>query len=105
MAEETFNTSRADLKERSAKGGRARARRLTPAERSAIAREGAQARWALPQPALAGDDVHHLEIVTAESEEPVELTNLPEAKYKGVLRLMSLEIPCYVLSDGRRVIG
>lgn len=36
----------------------------------------------------------------------VELTsNLPEAKYKGFLNLVGLEIPCYVLETGQRVIG
>ena len=30
---------------------------------------------------------------------------LPEAKYKGVLNLLDVEVPCYVLSNGQRVIG
>lgn len=34
-----------------------------------------------------------------------ESINLPEAKFKGYLNLSGVEIPCYVLSDGQRVIG
>ena len=30
---------------------------------------------------------------------------LPEAKYKGVLSLVGTELPCYVLSNGQRVVG
>ena len=36
-------------------------------------------------------------------EGPAE--GLPEAKYKGVLNLLDVDVPCYVLSDGQRVIG
>jgi hypothetical protein len=31
--------------------------------------------------------------------------NLPVAKHKGFLNLMDIEIPCYVLDNGQRVIG
>ena len=42
-------------------------------------------------PVIEGDDV--------------PLDRMPEAKYKGVLRILDYEIPCYVLNDGQRVIG
>ena len=66
------------------KGGKARARALSPQERSAIAREGAAARWenadhsALPRAICGGDE--------------------------SPLVLGGVEIPCYVLEDERRVI-
>ncbi len=66
-----------------AKGGVARAAKLTKEERSAIARKGGLARQA------------------GKSDGP----KLPHAVYKGVLKLADLEIPCFVLDDGRRVIS
>lgn len=65
-----------------AKGGNARAARLTDDRRSEIARMGALARNA-----------------NREGE------TLPTATHKGVLRIGELEIPCFVLDDGRRVIS
>ena len=67
-----------------AKGGEARAKKLTPEERSAIARLGALTRWA-----SAGKDIPVL------------------AKYGAPdrpLKIGAIEIPCYVLADGRRVL-
>lgn len=66
------------------KGGRARAEKLSPEERSAIASDAAAARWAKQG---------------AES--------LPKAAYGSPtkpLRIADLEIPCYVLDDERRVL-
>ena len=63
-----------------ARGGRARAEALTPDERSEIARKAAEARWAEP-------------IVKATHGSP-----------DHPLRIGEIEIPCYVLEDGRRVI-
>ena len=65
------------------KGGKARAAKLSPEERSQIAKRGAEARWA-PQ------------------------TELPMATHGSAdqpLRIGSAEIPCFVLEDGRRVIS
>jgi hypothetical protein len=62
------------------KGGKARAAKLTPEERKQIALAGSVARWG---------------------------TDVPEAKYGSPdrpLRIGSIEIPCYVLEDGRRVL-
>ncbi len=61
----------------SAKGGKARAAALTPAQRSAIAKIAAEKRW-------AGD--------------------LPTADYEGSFKLGDAEISCAVLPDGSRVI-
>jgi hypothetical protein len=64
-----------------AKGGVARAQKLTPERRSEIAREAALVRHG------------HRE------------AQLPKATHKGVLKIADLEIPCFVLDDGRRVIS
>jgi hypothetical protein len=60
-----------------AKGGFARAKKLSATERSAIAQKAAKKRW--------------------------EVT-LPKADYKGTLKIGN-GLPCFVLDDGRRVIS
>ncbi|MCL5987085.1 MAG: P63C domain-containing protein [Actinobacteria bacterium] len=71
------------------RGGVARAKKLSPEQRKEIARHAVNTRWARIK-ALNNVDA-------AET--------LPTAKYKGVLRLLDREIPCYVLDDEQRVIG
>ena len=61
-----------------AAGGFARANALTGAERKAIAKKAAEARWA-----------KHA---------------IPVATHEGVLHVGDIEIPCAVLEDGRRVL-
>lgn len=66
-----------------AEGGLARARNLTPEQRSDIAKKGAQARWG-------------------------GVVELPTAQYGAAdrpLKLGGVEIPCYVLPDGTRVLA
>lgn len=75
-----------DTTERAALGGHARREALTPAKRSEIAKKAVKTRWAKKK---AKDDPNRL----------------PEAKWKGELRLVDVEVPCYVLDDGQRVIG
>jgi hypothetical protein len=95
-------------------GGRRRASKLSPEERSRIAREAALSRWGRREVrplALVEGDSEPVEVLADEAEPERQITDeyisgLPQAKYKGVLRLvMDTELPCYVLSDGRRVIG
>lgn len=65
------------------KGGRARAEKVGADERSAIARAGAAARWE-------------------------KLKALPKATHGSTekpLKIGDVEIPCYVLEDGRRVLS
>jgi hypothetical protein len=62
------------------KGGEARAQKLTSEQRSEIARQAAQARWDGPCP----------KAVYGEQDKPI--------------RIADIEVPCYVLDDGRRVI-
>lgn len=59
-----------------ARGGLARAERLTKEERTEIARKAARAKWD---------------------------TNLPRATHEGDLQIGDASIPCAVLEDGRRV--
>lgn len=70
-----------------AQGGKARAARLTKAELQAIGRAGAAARWA-----KEGKVVKNV---------PVALYGAPERP----MRIGEVEIPAYVLSDGRRVLA
>jgi len=69
-------------------GGRARAKSLSAERRSEIGRLGG-----IGKKAKALEERH------------ARATRLPEARYKGVLSLLDVEIPVYVLDDGRRVIG
>ena len=68
------------------KGGRARADKLTPAERSAIARTGARARWKMGDPleALLEADI----VIKGSAEGAAEI-----------------RIPCAMLNDGTRVLS
>src|SRR5579859_6944441 len=67
------------------KGGKARADKLSKEQRSQIAKQAAAARW-------AGNDIP---IAThGDDEHPLRIPNGAEF----------IEIPCYVLNDGRRVL-
>lgn len=67
------------------KGGRARAEKLSPEQRKAIGRRGAEARWAAAAQALRSNDV-------------------PKAIAEGEIKI-SDGIACAVLEDGRRVLS
>src|SRR5258708_30405312 len=75
-----------------AKGGKARAKKLSPERRADIAKKAGISRWAKER------------ALTAKVNEAPP-TGLPEAKYRGVLRLLDAEIPVYVLKDCNRIIG
>lgn len=64
-----------------ARGGFARAAKLTPIERRKIAQKGGNARW------------------DPDSE------SLPQATHRGVLEIGDIKIPCAVLENGKRVIS
>ncbi len=64
-----------DLVRHASRGGKARAKTLSPDERKQIAIAGAEARWG----------------------------RIPIAEYSGVLEIGDLKIPCSVLEDGTRV--
>jgi hypothetical protein len=69
------------------KGGKQRAKTLSPEERREIAAQGARARWAKAKNSTPEDG----EI------------QLPLATHQGKMALGGLELDCYVLEDGRRV--
>jgi hypothetical protein len=71
------------------KGGEARALSLTAERRSEIARKAVRARWAKKK----GE-------VEISKDSP-----MPVAKHKGFLDIMDIDLPCYVLDNGQRVIG
>lgn len=89
------------------KGGKARAEAMTAEQRSEQARKAVQARWAKrkEQATTQPGQVSPLEQDQPQKPEILEVESLPEAKYKGILDFMGLEIPCYVLETGQRVIG
>lgn len=89
------------------RGGNARAAKLSQEERSRIAQEAALARWQKRSidPAPDAEDMAVAVDLTPIEQEPADIVGLPEAAWRGVLRVFDFEIPCYVLGDGQRVIG
>lgn len=75
--------------------------KLSPEERSELARNAAIARWSKNE---LGDAASSDSADTDDVKVP-EGIKLPEAKYKGLLNLVGMQIPCYVLENGQRVIG
>lgn len=71
------------------KGGEARAHSLSAERRTEIARNAVQVRWGKTKV---------VEIVK-------ETSDIPIAEHKGFLNIMEVDVPCYVLSTGQRVIG
>ena len=82
--DEEMSARRQQLVESAAKGGHARANRLTREEREEGARKAASARWA---------PVHG------------DAPPLPKAEYTGELQIGDLVLDCAVLDDGRRVLS
>src|SRR4051794_5264911 len=75
------------------RSGKARMDRLSADERKTLASRAAKVRWKKAKELIGDPD----EIVPA--------GNLPEAKYKGFLNLLGVDLPCYVLENGERVVG
>ena len=74
------------------RSGKARMAKLTQEQRVELARKAATVRW---QKAAVEDS----------EEVSVSHNSLPEAQHRGFLNLVDAEIPCYVLSNGQRVVG
>ena len=70
-----------------ARGGRARANAMTPEQRREAGRKAAEARWGRKD----GDEAPILQATHGSSDHP--------------LKIGGIEIPCYVLADGRRVLS
>jgi hypothetical protein len=66
------------------KGGKARAQKLTPLQRSEIAKRAVQARWAKAKGAASPGAI-------------------PRATHIGTLKIGDIELPCAVLEDGTRL--
>jgi len=66
-----------------ARGGVARAAKLTPEERKGIAKKAAEKRW---------------------SNKDIDDQNIPKAIYLGELKIGNMIFPCSVLSDGTRIL-
>jgi len=76
------------------KGGKARANSLTPERRREIARNAVQTRW---MKAKMGN--------LPAGQQVEVLPGLPTAKWAGLLAIGDIDLPVYVLDDGRRVIS
>lgn len=75
-----------EMARRAALGGEARKAVLSATRRREIAKQAGETRW-------------------KKAKASVGANKLPEARYKGVLHITDVEIPCYVLDNGQRVIG
>src|SRR3954452_23676383 len=80
-----------------ARGGHARARALSPEQRAESARQAALARWSREEE--GGDP--NLEDEELLEPEPA----MPIARWRGTLNIVGLEVPCYVLDTGEKIIG
>lgn len=78
MSSKNENHEKATVQEAGAKGGKARAEKLSAQEREDIARRAAEVRWA---------------------------NRAPRATHEGELKIGDIAIPCAVLEDGTRVIS
>lgn len=69
-------------------------------ERKASAKQAAEARWQKARK-------RELEAETSESDSeitPLE-SSMPIARHRGVLNIVGLEVPCYVLDNGDKIVG
>lgn len=93
-----------------AKGGHARAAKLSPEARAAIARDAAAARW---NPDMQRDPSHPVTpAMLASTDTLVQIEGptlptrvVPRATHRGTLEIGNIQIQCYVLEDGRRVLA
>jgi hypothetical protein len=78
------------------RSGKARMEMLNPDERKALAKAAAKARWTKSRDTL---------ISNADDSDEMVAGTLPEARFKGMLNLVGVELPVYVLENHQRVIG
>jgi hypothetical protein len=97
---ESSDDNQIDKDEAKARGGYARAEALSAEERSTIAQRAAQARWSKPEPAETDDLIEE-----AQEEVLDPISAMPIARWRGTLNIVGLEVPCYVLDDGQKIIG
>ena len=82
-----------------AKGGKARAEGMSLEERRQSAKLAAEARWRKVR-----EKERENEAAEADDVLPPEPT-MPIARHRGVLNIVGLEVPCYVLDNGEKIIG
>lgn len=88
------------ISEGRAKGGHARAAKLTSEERKESAKLAAEARWQ-----RAREREREVEIVEGSMEALPPEPSMPIARHRGVLNIVGIEVPCYVLDTGEKIIG
>lgn len=72
----------------------------SPENRSEIARKAALARWATADSHNGSDDS------PLQTDDEIEAdATMPVAHWRGTLNIVGMEVPCYVLDNGARVIG
>jgi len=82
-------------------GGTARAESLSPERRQEIARSAASVRWKRTDVgALTDVERAELEIEAIQPD-----IGMPVAHWRGSLNIVGIDVPCYVLSDGQKIIG
>ena len=85
------------------RGGSARATALSPDRRKEIASEAAKRRWQRQReadPMILDADALDADAEVIETDKA-----LPVARWRGVLNLVGVDVPCYVLDDGQKIIG
>jgi len=82
-----------------ARGGFARAEALSPEERAESARRAAQARWS------KAEDEPQPEDALTEDEVLLPEPAMPIARWRGMLNIVGIDVPCYVLDTGEKIIG
>lgn len=85
---------------------KARAASMSQQRRSEVARAAALARWkkasdAAPEASIISDE----QAAALELDEVPINTAMPVAVHRGNLNIMGMDVPCYVLNNGVRVIG
>jgi hypothetical protein len=88
-ADGVAEAARALSRSGASKGGLARKEAMTPERRRESARKAVNARWAKTK--------GRVDVLPA--------IHVPTARHRGFLNLVGVEIPCYVLDNGQRVIG
>lgn len=73
---------------------------LQPEERSDIAKRAAAARWSKPELEVIAEPIDQLDV---EVLEPT--VEMPIARWRGSLNIIGMEVPCYVLDNGTKIIG
>ena len=82
------------------KAGKARAAALSPGARSDMASRAAKKRWAADRPAQPTESADTSDEILVESNK-----ELPIARWRGALNIVGINVPCYVLDNGQKIIG